>query len=202
MISSGLDWSGSPGHEPHDPLLVFAVAHIQRDDLLALASELALAKKKLGLPDTYVFRHVGASAATRRAFYDALARAPIDAHIHVIEKARWTTGYLKRSSGPDRICDGIVEVVLGCPDLLVAQQKLLIDLRRKDMQFVRGVRLALRRALAGIGRETFENVQPCPDHRIEGGIVQVADMIAGEVREQGRIGGPYLTAIRSRMHLV
>jgi len=156
----------------------------------------------LGLPDSYVFRHVGASTAAHRAFYEALANTSIEAYIHVIEKAQWTADYLKWSGGLDRICDGIVGIVLGCPDSLVAQQKLLIDLRRKDMRFVRTIRLALRRALAGVGRATFDNVQPCPDHRIEGGIVQVADMIAGEVREQGAVRGPYLSAINARMHRV
>jgi hypothetical protein len=202
VIYSGLDWSGSPGHEPHDPLLVFAVPHIDESDLRRLAAGLATAKQRLHVAETYVFRHVGASAAAHRAFYEVLVDLPIDIHVHVVEKPRWTAEFVKRTSGPDRICDCVVTIIVGCPDRVVANQKLLVDLRRQDMAFVRALRKSLSRALLGIGRKTFENVQPCPDHRIEGGIVQVADMIAGEIREQGALRGPYLEALGARIQSV
>jgi hypothetical protein len=42
-------------------------------------------------------------------------------------------------------------------------------------------------------------MQPCPDHRIEGGIVQIADMLEGEYREQHGLDGPYLPRIETRI---
>ena len=72
MISPGLDWSGSPGREPHDPLLVFAIVH-----------------------------------------FAALGKLAMDAHVHIFNKATWTDQYMRQSSGADRICDGLITLVLG-----------------------------------------------------------------------------------------
>jgi hypothetical protein len=202
VIYSGLDWSGSPGNEPHDRLLTFAIVHLDGDLLPDLDAQLSEARRRLRLLSSTPFHHVGASLAAHREFYAAIARIPILARVLVIDKTSWDHDYLKRSRGNDRICDGVVDLVCACPDEVVAGQGLFVDLRRKDMAQVRQMRAAMKARLHLDGRRTFENVQPCPDHRIHGGLVQVADMIAGEVREQGGISGPYLRSLGAKVMLV
>lgn len=202
MIYSGLDWSGSPGREPHDPLLVLAIVHFDEQVLPDLDRELAAVRATLRLSLTYPFKHLGASTPIHQHLFAALGRLAMDAHVHIIDKATWTDQYSRQSSGPDRICDGLITLVLGCPDAVVAKQRLFVDLERRDMPVVRNQRTALRHALRGVGRQSFGNVQPCPDHRLHGGIIQVADMIAGEVRDQGGLAGPYLPALGTKIRIV
>ena len=202
MIYSGLDWSGSPGFEPHDPLLVLAIVHFDEQVLPDLGRELAAVRMTLRLRSNYPFKHLSASPPVHHHVFAALSRLAMSAHVHIVDKSTWTKQYIRQSSGPDRICDGLITPVLGCPDSVVANQRLFVDLERKDLSVVRNQRTALRQALRGIGRQPFGNVQPCPDHRLHGGIIQVADMIAGEVREQGGLSGPYLSALGAKIRIV
>jgi hypothetical protein len=203
VIYSGVDWSGSPGREPHDPLLVLAIVHFDEHVLPNLERELATARAALRLPPTYPFKHLSASAAVHSQVFAALGRLAMQAHVHIIDKTTWTGQYIRQSSGPDRICDGLITLVLGCPNAFVAKQQLFVDLdRKKDMPMVRNQRTALSQALKGAGRQSFKNVQPCPDHRLHGGIIQVADMIAGEVHQQGGLTGPYLPALGTKVRVV
>ena len=202
MIYSGVDWSGSPGREPHDPLLVLAIVHFDEQILSDLERELAAVRATLRLPLTYPFKHLGASTAIHRHLFAVLGRLDMQAHVLIIDKATWTKDYLRRSTGPERICDGVIALIIGCPDPLVNGQRLFVDLQRRDMDQLRDIRTALRHALRGVGRRSFANVQPCPDHRLHGGIIQVADMIAGEVHQQGGLIGPYLPALGAKIHRI
>lgn len=196
VIYSGLDWSGSPGREAHDPLLVIAIVHFDGDELLRLEAELSAVRKALRLTPDYVFKHLGASRPVQDRVFSILAALNLRAHITMIDKSTWTEEYVRQSSGPDRIRDGIVALVLGCPDALVAKQRLFVDLPRAEMKLIRDQRTAIGQALRGAGRKSFGNVQPRPDHRRGASIIQMADMIAGEVHEQRGLTGPYLPALR------
>jgi hypothetical protein len=197
-----VDWSGSPGRELHDPLLVLAIVHFDDEALRDLERELAAARAALRLPPDYPFRHVGASVPTHEHVFSALRRLTMQAHVHVIDKTAWTKDYVQRSRGPERICDGVIELILGCADPLVDGQRLFVDLERRDMDQLRDLRTAIRKALRGVGRRSFVNVQPCPDHRLHGGIIQVADMIAGEVHQHGELTGPYLPTLGGKIRRV
>jgi hypothetical protein len=50
-------------------------------------------------------------------------------------------------------------------------------------------------------RQSFKNVKARPDHRSDSSIIQVADMIAGEVRVNGGKLGPNLASIREKIEL-
>lgn len=181
---------------------MLAIAHIDETDLEDLRDALAAARIALRLPEDYAFKHLGASIAVHDQVFGALGRLPIQAHVLGIDKTTWTDEYMRRSRGPDRLCDALISLVLGCPDHLIAGQRLFIDLERKDLPQIRDQRTALRHALAGVGRMSFGKVQPCPDHRLNGTIVQIADMIAGEVHQHGGPGGPYIGPLGSKIHLL
>ena len=168
VIYSGLDWSGSPGNEPHDLLLVLAIVHIDGEVLPRLGDGLDAVRKRLRLPPNYVFKHLGASVNVQQNVFAALGNVALQSHVTIVNKSTWTDQYLQQSSGPDRICDAVIALVLGCPDAVVARQRLFVDLPRGEMRIVRDLRTAIRQALTGVGRKSFANVQPCPDHRQHG----------------------------------
>lgn len=206
VIYTGLDWSGSPGDPQKvpgaNPWLVLVAVHIDEAALPELRSALAEAKIGLRLPPDYPFKHLASSARTRTAFFAAIRRLPLAVHANLIDTRDWDATYLKQSRGPDRIADGVIDLILGCPDQIIAGQTLLVDLPRRELRIVRDLRTAIRMALRGVGRRSFATVQPCPDHRDFGVIVQVADMVAGELREHASVTGPYLAAIQSKIDLV
>jgi hypothetical protein len=202
VIYSGLDWSGSPGRE-QGPWLVFAIVHVEAPHLPTLEQELAIARGHLGRSD-YVFKHQRAKSSNdvHNLFYEAIGRVPWNAHVLMLDKRAWIDRRDKRTRGIDRISDGVITLVVGCPDDVVANQVLYIDLPPAEERVIQNYRTAIRKALKGIRRTGFKNVRPCPDHRQHGTIVQVADMIAGEVREHEGLSSPFLRKLGSRVRLV
>lgn len=206
-ILSGLDWSGSPGDPRRtpgcNPRFVIVAAHVRVADVANLDGALAALRGTLRLPPNYFFKHQGAADRTRREFFSTVQGVPFTAHARVVDKmADLDIGYFARTTGPEQITEAIVGLVCGCPDRLVADQTLLIDLPRSELPFIRELRTALRRALRGNARRSFQKVTPCPDHRVDGSIVQLADMIAGEIHERGRITGPYLDLVMQMIEVV
>jgi hypothetical protein len=84
---------------------------------------------------------------------------------------------------------------------LVADQTLYIDLPRNELGVVRPFAKVIRHTSREYGRRSFRDIKPQPDDRLDGTIVQVADMIAGEVREQGGVNGPYLARLAARIEV-
>lgn len=199
MIYSGLDWSGDVGlAREGDRLLVFALVHVDDSEMPNLASSLAAARKELRWDSRKPFKHQGASDRTHRVFFEAIRPLKIGARLLVIDRSRWDADWLERS-GTDRLADGIVKVVLGCPDTIVEGHVLYIDCPRSELKVVGEYRTSIRKALRSAGRGSFKNVQPRADHRGDGQVIQIADMLAGEAREQGGISGPYLSCLSSKI---
>jgi hypothetical protein len=203
VIYSGLDWSGSPGQE-HGPTVVFAIVHVDEDGIRALDDELAAARVRLNVVSEYPFRHSSLRARGRRECFAAIARMPFTSHVYILEKTAWATGRVGSATGPDCLCDGIVALVERCPDKVVAGQILYIDASSDEEKGLVRYKTAIRQCLraARPRRMGFKDVRPCPDHRLRGGIIQVADMIAGEVKQYGGIGGSYLPTFGARVQLV
>jgi hypothetical protein len=141
---------------------------------------------------------------TREEFFSAVSRVAITGHAHMLDKARWSAAQQRKPTGPDCIRDGIISLILACPESVVADMVLYIDLPPEEANVVARLRTEIRQALrsARPRRAGFRNVRPCPDHRRHGGIIQVADMIAGEVREREGIAGPHLQRLVPRIRLV
>ena len=199
MIYSGLDWSGSPG-DTHGPWLVFAVVHIADADLSILDAEFAAAKQHLRVAPTFVFKHDDAADLVKEQVFAALQRTPMEAHVHILNKAAWRNAYSKKMKGNDCICGGIITLVMGCPENFVAKQVLLID--PPSAKQVRELRTAISQSFRGARRTGFRDVRPRRDDELDGSIIQAADMIAGEVRRQGGLTGPYLPPLAAKIHLV
>jgi hypothetical protein len=199
MIYSGLDWSGSPGNT-HGPWLVFAVVHVDETDLPTLEAELAAAAARLRWPREFVFRHVGADETMHREFYEALRRIPFQAHVYLLDKAAWRAQYGgKGTRGDDCLCDGISTLILRCPAAVTSDQILYIDLPHKERTTIKKYREVIRSALIGANRETFRRIKARADNRRDGGIIQIADMLCGEVAENQGLVGDYLPGIKPKI---
>ena len=201
MIYSGLDWSGSPG-EAHGPWLVIAVAHLDEADLSILDLELANVRAMLRLDPNFVFHHRETTDQTRKAFFGALCRVPVSAHVHMLNKRTWSSVYMAGSSGTDCICDGIVTLLTKCPQDVVDGQMLYIDLPRREGKLVQRYRTTIRQAMRRARQPAFRDMKPRPDDHADGALIQVADMIAGEVRQHSGMAGPYLPSLRHLVEIV
>ncbi len=201
MIHSGLDWSGSPGKE-HGPWLVFAIVHVAEESLSALDVALASARSQLRVDPDFVFRHSDASHRARGAFFSVLEPLPLKSHVHMLNKERWLAQYVSGSSGADCICDGIITLLAGCPDEFIDRQMLYIDLPRSERRLVERYRTAIRQAMRRARKPTFRDLRPSPDGRNDRAMIQVADMIAGEVREHEGMAGPFLPALVSHIQVI
>lgn len=139
---------------------------------------------------------------THDVVFNAIAQLPLCIHAMIIDKRNARVAGHSGILGRDLTCLAIIELVKEIPDLLVAGQLLYLDLPRKEKRLVLDYRTAIRQALRVSGRRSFADVKPRPDHRDDSATVQVADMIAGEIAEQGGIGGIYLPRlVASRIHL-
>lgn len=203
MIHTGLDWSGTPG-DVQGEWVVFAAVHVAEAEAPLLEAELLAAKSRLRQPADFVFSHGGASARTVREVFDAMARSPVTAHVHMLHKPGWVSQQPANWKGSQMLLHGIVTVVVGCPSHVVGKQKLYIDLSDDYASVIGEYRTAIRKALRGTHprRSGFSDVRPCPDHRVHGGIIQVADMLAGEVRAQAGLHGPALARVAGKVTLV
>ena len=84
-----------------------------------------------------------------REFYDSIQRVPWSAHVYTLETQDWRCRQGASARGLDCIRDGIVALVLGCPDRLVANQILYIDLLSREERLVQDYRTSMRQALRG-----------------------------------------------------
>lgn len=197
VVHSGLDWSEDIG----GPWTVIAMVSIDQDDLEDLDREFAFARRNMGRDDDFVFKHLGAKPRVHREFYSAIVRVrSFQARVYRFDRSRWQQTFVKSAAGDPCICDGIITLAKGCPTCLVANQLLHIDLPRKpEGRIVDAFRTAIRKELRASKMVSFADVRPRPDDRRDGAIIQAADMIAGEVREIGGLGGPYLPLLGTRI---
>ena len=203
LIYSGLDWSGSPG-EVHGDVVVFAVVHFSDAALSTLSSALQDAREALGIPPDYVFKNNGTGPRTREGFFHALGPLDFSANVHVLDKRRWAETQHGKLSGPNCIRDGIVSLVMACPEDVVARQVLYLDIEPSQHKEITRLKTEIRQALRGARprRVGFADVRGCEDHRNQGAIIQVADMLAGQVNDHGGIAGPHLPALGRKITLV
>ena len=201
MIYSGIDWSGDvgdPAKSSLSPLFVTVIAHIDGQDLPLLAQTLDGVRAARGLPPRFAFRYSSSSERVRAAFFAAICHVPITARASIIDKRTWGPATF-RSRGWDRINQCIADVVCGCPPELIAGQVVLIDQPKHETAAVRGTAATLKRALQGVGIAPFPQIKPCPDHRAQGLVIQVADMVAGALHDAGGVTGAYLAPLAGRI---
>jgi hypothetical protein len=199
VIYSGLDWSEDVGG-PHGYM---AMVHVDGCDLATLEIELMAARKRLGKKLDYAFKHTDEKAIAHHHFYRAIAKVPtFTVNVYAYSRWGWTPRHSSPACGDPCICDAFISLALGCPRHLIENQILYIDYPRRERDIVVAFATALRNSMKGTLQRSFRHIRPRPDDRLEGGIIQAADMIPGEIREYPDLGGPYLPDLGSRIRIV
>jgi hypothetical protein len=93
-------------------------------------------------------------------------------------------------------------LLMSLPEPAVSRQKLVVDYPTDESTKVQAIRRDLAVALRAQRRERFRSVKPCPDHRSDGAIVQLADMIAGAMHDGPRAAKGYLSLLESRIKVI
>lgn len=178
--------------------------HFSDEELATLSGALQDARASLGIPPDYVFKNNGTGPRTREGFFRALGPLDFSAHVHVLNKRSWAATQRGKPTGPNCIRDGIVSLVMACPDEVVARQVLYLDIEPSQRTELTRLKTEIRQALraARPRRTGFADVRGCEDHRNLGAIIQVADMLAGQVNDHGGLAGPHLPSFSSRIALV
>lgn len=196
---TAVDWSGSPGNR-HGTLLVFAAVHFDEVTRTgALEAELLAIKQTLGVPSGFVFKHDSASPRVKQEIFAALGRLGFSAHVLCLDKQAWRSIH-PGAKGDEMLQDGVVALAAACPDTVVARNVLLID--PPSARFVNDCRTPINRACRAQHRTGYRSIRGLQDTHREGGIIQVADMIAGEVRVHGGLAGPHLPGLEAKLTLL
>jgi hypothetical protein len=169
-------------------------------ELATLDRELLAAKRNLRVDAGFVFKHNDAADLVREEFFAALLRTPLEAHIHILDKAIFQSESSGKIIGNDVLFSGIIRLVVACPEHVVARQVLLVD--PPSRRFVKDLRTAISKSFRGAHRTGFRDVRSRRDDDADGGVIQAADMIAGEVRRFGDLGGPFLPTLARKIRLV
>lgn len=201
MIYSGLDWSmGDDG-----AVLVLALVFVDANDLSTLDAELNNVRREIRKDENFVFKRNGAKTNALRSFYPSLLRVPsLTTYLLRLDTASWRNPFLELriAKGEPLVSHAICTLVTLCPDALIADHVMLIDLPPKPKATIDAYRTALRDALKISRKPPIRDMRGRPDNRSDGAIVQAADMIAGEFRRDPLLQGPNLPRISSRIHIV
>jgi len=203
---SGIDWSGDAGDPDRTPgrsaLLIVVSAQLATDRVPDLAGAMEDVRRTRRLPDGFTFRYSSCRPSIREAWFARVPSIPVEVTALVIDKRNWNRDYMRRTTGDDRVLHGVVKVVLAMPARHVAGQRLLIDYPSRERRKVDAIARAIASACRAGGQQSFSAVRPCPDDRRDGDIVQVADMIAGALRDRDRSGTALLASFGNRVKVV
>jgi hypothetical protein len=173
--------------------VVFAAVHFDEATRTGqLEAELLVIKQALGLPSGFVFKHDSASSRVKQHIFAALSRLPLSGHVLCLDKVAWSAAN-PGARGGEMLQHGVVALVAACPDCVVARNVLLID--PPSARFITNSRTPINRAFRAQHRTGYRSIRGLQDTHRDGGIIQVADMVAGEVRLCGGLTGPYLPAL-------
>jgi len=136
------------------------------------------------LPVSYPFKYSGSRPLIRDAFFSALGDAPITITALVINKSAWNKEQIRATPGTVRIAQAVAGLLLAAPQEIIANQRIMIDLPSNEEKIVRLVRDEIRNRLRSEGRDSIRALKPVPDHRLQGGLIQIADMAAGLIQDE------------------
>jgi hypothetical protein len=203
---SGLDWSGDAGdprYESQSPYLVIAAAHLAHDDLADLTTQLSDLRQRRGLPPNFVFKYSGAPRKLVEQFFLVIGSTGVTATIVYADKREWSPSS-RRGRPRDRLNVLIARLICEADPRFIDGQVILVDRDRSEKganrETERVVHQLLRVRIPPVSRMPV--LRPCPDHRSDGLLVQVADMFAGAIRADPTLRSPVLTPVRNNIVLI
>ena len=194
-----VDWSGdtgfkfSAGSSTH-----FVLSLISSNNYSALRPPLANLKAQLGLPDAFEFHFAHNSKTVRTAFFAALPHLDWEGAVLVVDKQKLPTEFSKMDM-PSFCGFFLGHLLARAPLRWIAVKRLLIDDEHKNSPLVRGMRITASPLFLARGLKRTPKVRGKPAHLSDG--IQIADMLAGALKERERGGVDYLRGSKEHLQL-
>jgi len=194
-----VDWSGDTGFKfSLGSSTHFILSLVSSDNYPELQLQLTNLKTKLSLPNAFEFHFTRNSKTIRTAFFTTVPHLSWEGALLLVDK-RELPYQFKKMSMP-KFCGFFLGYLLTCMPLhLVTVKRLLIDEKSKNSFLVREMRLATSTALSARGLRRLPKVSGKPAHLSDG--IQIADMLAGALKERERGGLNYLQGTKIHLQL-
>jgi len=173
-----LDWSGDVGFKfgrGSSEYLVLAL--VSSTDYSQVRMTLAFLRTELELSPLFEFHYRQTPPEVREAFFDVLTGLPFSSEILVVHKPSLPPWFVRMREA-EIYGHFVSDLVLRADQTIIEQASLLVDAQRSDMVLIRGIRVAVSRALGGAEvNYGLRKVKARPAREEDG--IQIADMIAG-----------------------
>jgi len=193
-----LDWSGDVGFKfgrGSSEYLVLAL--VSSTDYGQVRKTLAFFRKKLGLSPLFEFHYKQTPPEVKEVFFDVLTGLPFSSEILVVHKPSLPPSFA-RMRETEIYGHFVSELVLRTDQTVMAEALLLVDAQRSDIVLVRGIRVAVSRALEGAEvAYRLRKVKARPAREEDG--IQIADMMAGAMADRLKGERDYLAELEERL---
>ena len=194
-----VDWSGDTGFKfSRRSSPYFILSLVSSDNYPELQSQLIKLKSGLGLPNTFEFHFSHNSKTVRTAFFTAAPTLKWEGALLMVDKQHLPYRFKKMST--PKFCSYFLGYLLErIPFHWVTMKRLLIDEPSKKSPMIREMRLATSTALSARNLKRIPKVSGKPAHLWDG--IQVADMLAGALKEREHGGIDYLQGIKRELKI-
>lgn len=179
---TGIDWSGDlgePSNAESSRWIVLSAVHIPSDEIEALTNALLKARRRRKLPDHYVFKYSGSRPAIRESLFEALSNVDFRSTILGIDKRTWSFDELHPIHPNVRLAASLANLIIDAPPECTSGCNILVDLPRSEKRVIAEIQGQIRSAIRQEHRRPIKSLRPVPESRLEGSVIQVADMLAG-----------------------
>ena len=194
-----VDWSGDTGFKfSSGSSTFFIVTVISSGNYANLREQLKKLKEQLGLPMSYEFHFVHNSKTVRTAFFTVLARCEWEGAGLTVDKRKLSKEFKKMKTSD--FCSFFLGHLLARAPLdWIKVKHLLVDDSSKNSPVIKGMKLATSPVLLARGIKKTPKVRGEASHLSDG--IQIADMLAGALKERERGGVDYLRGLKKHLKI-
>lgn len=191
-----LDWSGDIGFKfgrgSSEYLILALVSSIEYRQV---RRRLVRLRKQLRLSPHFEFHYKQTPSDLKATFFNTLSSLDFSAEVLIVHKPSLSSSF-SRMKWTQFYGHFVADLVLGAERASVDQALPLVDAQRSDVALVRGIRVAISRALKEAEAAYW---LPRPAEEEDG--LQIADMIAGTVVDWLEGRRSYLSKVKEHLHI-
>lgn len=171
--------------------------------LTDLDHELIALRKQFRFHERHAFRHASCTAVLRENFLECVCRIEFAAWARIIAKStEWRDRFRPSEPGDQRLVQALIDVLVCIPANEHEPASLLLDIPKTENHRVRRWAQEIRERNRQSGYPHFKRVKSQTDTDDGGGIIQIADMVAGSLNSEMRGDLVLPRGVRSRIQVV